>query len=508
MIDPDPSILDEYLEDPHNIVRGTPKDLFLSLAFKDLTIFYERELSAARDISKEKYKLKIQGDLNTSRLYFTKSENRLKNFSSELEKTRSGCEEHIKNKLLELTVKKGKKTQIKNDLSNFGKTERTSTYAHETHRLEQILVYLLGQTASEQVLTNLNLTQNEFDLILSALGKEKLQRIETLKKKLKDLYFSQKDLKILLVLESKEIEKEINIFKNDFDSLEAELEIIKQKIEDFDQEESAHHNDLERAHKMIEKNENALKVLESQENPNWISEEVRRKQYNFQILKTIYNEGKGYWATELRKRKDFAQENDITHLVHFTQEKNLDSILEFNLSSNVRLRNLGVNYESSDLQRFDRLPDYICTSISFPNYKMFYLKKKNNEKWVVLKLKPSVLWEYPCIFSPSNAASSSFINQSHKLDDLFDELGQTRQTLQLPNHFTTDPQAEVLVYNSINKQDILSIASEEESLNKRIAEKYKNLGISFVCEENLFLPRIDYEFWRNKKSFYSLKSNT
>ena len=66
-------------------------------------------------------------------------------------------------------------------------------------------------------------------------------------------------------------------------------------------------------------------------------------------------------------------------------------------------------YMFTDKVRLDKKPSRISLSVSYPNWKMFYNKRKNNdaEGWVLLMLDSKILWELNCWFIPKNAASGS-----------------------------------------------------------------------------------------------------
>lgn len=100
------------------------------------------------------------------------------------------------------------------------------------------------------------------------------------------------------------------------------------------------------------------------------------------------------------------QERSISCLVHFTRLSNLNKILTEGLRSRKDLEKEGY-CSFSDSLRLDGHTECISLSVSFPNYKMFYSLRRDNpeEKWVVLLLQPSILWEKSCAFYRTNAAN-------------------------------------------------------------------------------------------------------
>ncbi len=73
-----------------------------------------------------------------------------------------------------------------------------------------------------------------------------------------------------------------------------------------------------------------------------------------------------------QKIKAFCNKRGITTVIHFTRVENLANILAYGLLSRSELDSRDIEYVFNDWQRIDRYPNAISTSISFPNYKMFY----------------------------------------------------------------------------------------------------------------------------------------
>ena len=77
-----------------------------------------------------------------------------------------------------------------------------------------------------------------------------------------------------------------------------------------------------------------------------------------------------------KERSEILKERNIEKIVHFTKVENLESIFENGILSVNRLNDSSIAYSPSDLFRLDDKLNMISTSISFPNYKMFYSKRK------------------------------------------------------------------------------------------------------------------------------------
>ena len=187
----------------------------------------------------------------------------------------------------------------------------------------------------------------------------------------------------------------------------------------------------------------------------------------------------------------------IQFLVHFTPVSNLHSIMRNGLLSRMDLNQRRIPFGYSDEGRRDCLLDFISTSVSFPNYKMFYAKRSKAEekRWAVVKVGKEVLWELGCLFFTGNAASSvsMAIPAAHLCSiDAFDRMFYEKESRSLiPESFTTDPQAEVMVYRAIPSRYIKGIALESKDDMKLIkdANDLSNIEI----DRTLFSPRMDYD---------------
>ncbi|EPW7977058.1 DarT ssDNA thymidine ADP-ribosyltransferase family protein [Cronobacter turicensis] len=178
--------------------------------------------------------------------------------------------------------------------------------------------------------------------------------------------------------------------------------------------------------------------------------------------------------------QDVIQQRNITRLFHFTHSDNLPSILENGLMSRTVLNEERQDYNYNDEFRVDGHLDAVCLSISYPNARMFYkYRQLNAEGWVLLQIDPSVLWVKECAFYPTNAASNNvrfndldLMRGPVALEALFaaDVFGTQRVT-GLPPEYTTDVQAEVLVFDRIEPSYIVHTLHP----NKESAEHFKRL---------------------------------
>lgn len=205
--------------------------------------------------------------------------------------------------------------------------------------------------------------------------------------------------------------------------------------------------------------------------------------------------------------QEVVEKRGIRELLHFTRLGNLESIAQKGLLPRDELERLGIpEADFNDLTRVDDLKQASCLSISFPNYQMFYSCRRRTpaQAWVVLSIKPSVLWKMRCIFCVENAASSLVRNTPvdsrmgpAALDALFgDHPKRKRLDLGLPRSFPTSPQAEVLVEGAIGIEFLQHVYLEKDTVGLRLPQFGPGIGVS--ARPEFFRYRMDYEHWKKK----------
>lgn len=203
--------------------------------------------------------------------------------------------------------------------------------------------------------------------------------------------------------------------------------------------------------------------------------------------------------------KKEVERRDIEYIVHFTRFENLNSILENGLKTREYLEQHMPDAIFNDSYRYDGFKNSICCSICHPNYKMFYPLReadKNNE-WVVIGIKKDVIWEKDCAFCVENAASNNVTAipiEKRKGKKAFKKLYKdiegrpTRDELGITKTCPTNPQAEILVFDNIEPENIIGIAFQN---NERV-EEYKKLykDFHFIYHRAYFVPRTDWRHWQ------------
>ncbi|ANB74761.1 hypothetical protein AYM40_16105 [Paraburkholderia phytofirmans OLGA172] len=201
--------------------------------------------------------------------------------------------------------------------------------------------------------------------------------------------------------------------------------------------------------------------------------------------------------------EEFARERGIKFLMHFTKLTNLGAILQRGLVTRDVLVLEGNVDALNDQYRYDHT-DAICLSIGFPNYRMFYRLRQENQgtDWVVVAVNPSALWELPCAFCSANAAAghvSAIPIEDRKTIAAFrgmyaDYGDKTRAQLGIKDGLPTNPQAEVLMLRGVPPSYILGVWVQSTTMQAMIKELYP--GLQVVAAPGLFSYRSDYAHWK------------
>jgi hypothetical protein len=202
----------------------------------------------------------------------------------------------------------------------------------------------------------------------------------------------------------------------------------------------------------------------------------------------------------------------VERLVHFTRVENVASILTHGLIGRETLEFSGIEFLFNDQHRFDYQPNATCLSFSFPNYKLFYaLRQKDlTVDWAVIRIGTEVIRDKRCAFSHMNAASreiaqSTIESRMRKsaLEAMFsDHCGMpNRATLNIPDSYSTNPQAEVLSLDTIERHYIRDVLFDAKhrirnvDAARALVRAHKGTT-KFFYGAAYFQPRSDYVHWR------------
>lgn len=202
--------------------------------------------------------------------------------------------------------------------------------------------------------------------------------------------------------------------------------------------------------------------------------------------------------------KQLVVDKNITALYHFTKVSNLSTILKHGILSISELEKWNMLYDNNDASRLDRRIYGVSCSIMWPNHKMLFVKSREseNDKYVLVKLKPNVLWDLDCLFFKSNAAKKE-LQQMH--DDYFRGVNafkrlfeycvyERKRNLDTKAYWPTDVQAEVVVLNQIPVRYIAEIICKDaETMKEVYGLCVCNREICVSRNSSLFDMRPDYK---------------
>lgn len=233
-----------------------------------------------------------------------------------------------------------------------------------------------------------------------------------------------------------------------------------------------------------------------------------------------------------RQIKWMIKERGVQYFYHFTPFVNLPNILRWGIvpkdkiKEKMRDREIGV-YAQTDENRLEGRTDCICLSVSFPNYKMMYLKQKEYKqeccKESVEPLKPEDVPNFPIVmieidaesfcnvpnesiaFFHTNAAKGHSKNNPI-LDKEFLEHGSLKAAKQMfyeegrsiliPSSYPTDPQAEVLFRGEIPPGCIRRCMVKD--FNGWIIVHSFTQVEEIQIDDTFFKPRVDWAEWRKR----------
>jgi hypothetical protein len=229
---------------------------------------------------------------------------------------------------------------------------------------------------------------------------------------------------------------------------------------------------------------------------------LKKKEYN-PITYTKYlseKYGTEYKNDNIIRRID---ERGIERYVHFTDVRNLDSILEEGLVPVGELRKRGIKYVGNDVDRLDNWLDANSLSVSTPNYPMFYryMKIRPFSEWIVISYNAKLVADMDCAYFANNAASSIYKDRSwtiYSSEKSFDRMFAGKRE-DLNSYETTNPQAEVMVRGIIPSKYIETIFFADVSLLKEYQEKYPYVKMSY--DKSYFQPHKNFENQRKKCHF-------
>jgi hypothetical protein len=189
--------------------------------------------------------------------------------------------------------------------------------------------------------------------------------------------------------------------------------------------------------------------------------------------------------------RDIVMQRRITRLCHFTPSRNLVHIATDpqGILASVHLKeNEKAIFNPTDVTRLDGYPDHVSCSIQYPN--AWYFRKARDKDhlfrdWVVLLIKPHHLWMSETKFCARNASANLGGDVCEGLkgfmalfaENVVGAYGQTfTRSLSHPSWLPTDEQAEVLIPDRVEREDVLGIVVLDESQAKREIVRLRQLN--------------------------------
>lgn len=211
--------------------------------------------------------------------------------------------------------------------------------------------------------------------------------------------------------------------------------------------------------------------------------------------------------------EDVIKKRRIKYLTHFTRLENLHSILQNGLIPVSLHKDMEVESIHNDSYRIDKMPHCTSCSVQFPNYKLFYsFRERENfhSQWVVIILDINLLLSskntaYYCYSNAAGIYNKEKMFRSIDFENMFSDSIMTKENklirrkyLEIDDNYTTDPQAEILISNTINPSYIKYIYFQEKN---DIFEYIKKYGLEvlskykYKADTFFFSPRKDYMYW-------------
>ena len=310
-----------------------------------------------------------------------------------------------------------------------------------------------------------------------------------------------------------------------------ELEIEKARKARLEQQRQRE-LEIEKARKAQLEQQKQATTIVNQLNQLWLSGdfnelEILYKQHE-QLLKIYYLDFCKKWERlpfnmDIKQFpsccKAILEKRKIKYLIHFTNIKNLQSILENNLCPVSYLKTNNINYLNNDTQRLDNKLDCISLSIEYPNsYMLKTYMNKNRFCLLILNAQKVLLYNnctkyYLYCNAARNDASqwleTEVLSRDCYIENMFMEHNpDTREHCQysrsekgIKDYLPTNVQAEILFNGIINSAYIESIVFQTQDdlnlckemfPNKELFDKY-----TLIVDRKYFGKREDFP-WEDR----------
>ena len=219
---------------------------------------------------------------------------------------------------------------------------------------------------------------------------------------------------------------------------------------------------------------------------------------------------------------EIIKNRNIKYLIYFTRIENLKSILQYGIvpqkqHSFMNIRATGNNSK----KRYYFQVDGNGYSIEFPNYRLLNRLREDGDptdRYVVLCLSAkdvllNTIGEQ--VYCPDNALTNEkkyfeknlealflegYFKEGYVYDDEYHkEINVNRRDLRIPENYTTNPQAEIIICDIVEPKYIKKVVFESNVDKQKWLEnnsEFQNQNVEFIVDNYFFGPRSDYEFWK------------
>lgn len=290
--------------------------------------------------------------------------------------------------------------------------------------------------------------------------------------------------------------------------------------------------EIEKARKAQLEQQKQATTIVNQLNQLWLSGDFNELEFLYkqheQLLKIYYLDFCKKWERlpfnmDIKQFpsccKAILEKRKIKYLIHFTNIKNLQSILENNLCPVSYLKTNNINYLNNDTQRLDNKLDCISLSIEYPNsYMLKTYMNKNRFCLLILNAQKVLLYNnctkyYLYCNAARNDASqlleTEVLSRDCYIENMFMEHNpDTREHCQysrsekgIKDYLPTNVQAEILFNGIINSAYIESIVFQTQDDLNLCKEMFPNKELFYkytlIVDNKYFGKREDFP-WEDR----------
>jgi hypothetical protein len=159
---------------------------------------------------------------------------------------------------------------------------------------------------------------------------------------------------------------------------------------------------------------------------------------------------------------------NITKLIHFTDIRNIESILEHGILPPTRLEERSIESHANDPMRFDKQLGGISVSVMKRNQHVLNkFHKRDPRRWVEIEINPDVAVNKNCLFYQSNASNRKFADAEEKY---------LTSSKAFANMFASDVNIKGRIYTRENKKEYEPTDEQAEIIVRWIIPKRKILS--------------------------------